>query len=163
MIHYQLSCGSDHAFDGWFRDSAGFEAQAKAGLVTCPHCGAADVRRALMAPALGRKGNKAKAAAAVPAPVAPAAVPAPRPGGEAARAAAGLPDQLRAALARMRSEIEKNCDYVGPTFAQEARRIHNGEVEARGIYGETTPDEADALREDGIEVASIPWVERADS
>ena len=151
MIHYQLACAADHAFDGWFRDSAGFEAQARAGLVACPQCGTADVRRALMAPALGKS---------TPAPAAPAqATPAPTP----VKAAAQLPDQVRAVLARMRAEVEKNCDYVGPSFAAEARRIHNGETEARGIYGKSTPDEAAALKEDGIEVASIPWVDRADS
>ncbi len=65
-------------------------------------------------------------------------------------------------LQRMRAEVEKRCDYVGPGFAEEARRIHNGESEARGIYGEATPEEAERLADDGIEVASIPWVPRAD-
>ena len=150
MIHYQLACAADHGFDGWFRDSAGFEKQAKAGLVACPRCGSTEVRRALMAPALGRN------AAAPPEPP-------PGPPKQPAKAAAALPDQVRAVLARMRAEIEKNCDYVGPGFAAEARRIHNGEAEARGIYGESTPEEAAALKEDGVEVASIPWVDRAES
>ena len=148
MIHYQLACAADHGFDGWFRDSAGFEKQAKAGLVACPQCGNTEVRRALMAPAVGRRAES------------PSPPPAQAP---MAKAAAVLPDQVRAVLARMRSEIEKNCDYVGPGFAAEARRIHNGEAEARGIYGETTPEEAVALKEDGVEVASIPWVDRAES
>ncbi len=62
----------------------------------------------------------------------------------------------------MRAEVEKRCDYVGDTFATEARRIHNGESDARGIYGEATPEEAERLADDGIEVARIPWVPRAD-
>ena len=73
-----------------------------------------------------------------------------------------MPDHLRAMLQRVRAEIERTCDYVGAEFAEEARRIHNGASERRGIYGETTPDQAEALAEDGIEVARIPWVPRAD-
>jgi hypothetical protein len=73
-----------------------------------------------------------------------------------------MPAQLIAMLQRMRAEVEKNCDYVGPAFAEEARRIHRGESDKRGIYGETTGDEAEALASEGIEVSSIPWVPRAD-
>lgn len=73
-----------------------------------------------------------------------------------------MPDHIRAQLQRMRAEVEKQCDYVGAEFAAEARRIHTGESAARGIYGETTAEEAEALAEDGIEVARIPWVPRAD-
>ena len=73
-----------------------------------------------------------------------------------------MPDELRAKLQRLRSEIERNCDDVGADFADEARRIHSGDAKARGIYGETKPAEAQALAEDGIEVARIPWVPRSD-
>jgi hypothetical protein len=76
---------------------------------------------------------------------------------------AGMPDRLRAMLQRLRSEIEKNCDYVGTGFADEARRIHHGESEARGIYGETTPAEAEALADEGIEFGVVPWLPRSDS
>lgn len=86
------------------------------------------------------------------------AVPAKR----AASKTALMPDELRAKLQRLRSEIEQNCDDVGAGFADEARRIHSGDAKARGIYGETTPAEAEALAEDGIEVARIPWVPRSD-
>jgi hypothetical protein len=80
-----------------------------------------------------------------------------------ARAAAGpLPAQVLALLQRMRAEIERSCDYVGADFAEEARRIHYGEAEARGIYGEASEEEAEALREEGIEVARLPWVPRSD-
>lgn len=153
MIHYQLRCAAEHGFDGWFADSAGFESQARRGLLQCPICGDSKVDRALMAPAVPRKG-RAPAAKSKPVPR-----PAPPPvavGGER------LPDQLRSMLQKMRGEIEKNCDYVGPDFAAEARRIHNGESARRGIYGEASPDEAEALADDGIEVSNIPWVPRAD-
>jgi hypothetical protein len=71
-----------------------------------------------------------------------------------------MPAQLVALLQRLRAEVERNCDHVGPRFAEEARRIHYGEAEARGIYGEATDAEAEELREEGIEVARLPWVPR---
>ena len=92
--------------------------------------------------------------------VAPVAGPGPEVGGE--RAGALMPDQVRAMLQRLRSEVEKNCEHVGARFAEEARSIHRGETPARGIYGESTPEQAEALAEEGIEVARIPWVPRAD-
>jgi hypothetical protein len=91
---------------------------------------------------------------------APAAAPAPMP--EAAVAGPKIPAEMLAKLQRMRAEIEARCEYVGKEFATEARRIHAGESERTGIYGEATREEAEALREDGINVASIPWVPRAD-
>lgn len=153
MIHYQLRCAAEHSFDGWFRDSAAFDAQAKAGLLTCPACGGSDVKRALMAPALGTKRAEPKQVEQVPAK--PDTAAAPIAGG-------ALPDALRAMLQKMRAEVEKRCDYVGGNFADEARKIHNGESTARGIYGEATPEEAESLADDGIEVARIPWLPRAD-
>lgn len=74
----------------------------------------------------------------------------------------GMPDQMRAFLQRMRSEVERTCDYVGPAFADEARRIHRGESKRRGIYGEATPEQAETLSDEGISVARIPWVDRAE-
>lgn len=158
MIHYQLRCGQDHEFDGWFKDSSGFEKQARRGLVECPECGDTTVQRALMAPALPKKGNRSTPAVPVPAPGPPAgSLPAPP------KATAGpMPAQVFAMLQRMRSEVEKNCDYVGGQFADEARKIHRGESDKRGIYGEATAEQAEALAEDGIEVSQIPWVPRAD-
>jgi hypothetical protein len=73
-----------------------------------------------------------------------------------------MPAHVRAMLQRMRAEVEKHCDYVGPQFADEARKIHRGESDKRGIYGETTPEQVEALAEEGIEVSRIPWVPRAD-
>ena len=158
MIHYQLRCEAGHAFDGWFRDSAGFEKLAASGLVECPHCASTKVTRALMAPAIPRKGKPAD-----PPPAPPAAEPA-EPAAAPARAVAGpMPAELRAVLRRLRAEVEKNCDYVGPRFAEEARRIHEGEAEARGIYGEATEEETRTLRDEGIEFGRIPWVPPTDS
>ncbi len=147
MIHYQLRCAGEHEFDGWFKDSAAFERQAARGLVGCPVCADTKVSRALMAP-----GIRAKVAQ-------------PEPKRVAVRPKAGgvMPDNVRAALTQLRVEVEKNCDYVGPDFAAEARRIHYGEADPRGIYGESSKAEAEALADEGIEIAQIPWLPRADS
>ena len=160
MIHYQLRCSQDHEFDGWFKDSAGFERQAKRGLVECPVCSDTKVERALMTPAVSKREKKVareEAPAPVPAPSAP-----PQPPAEPMLAGGKVPAEVVALLQRVRAEVEKSCDYVGPQFADEARKMHRGESDKRGIYGETTPDEAEALADEGIEVNSIPWVPRAD-
>lgn len=159
MIHYQVRCDAGHEFDGWFKDSAAFDKLVTLGLVECPECGNKSVTRALMAPAVV---TTKRATVQLPAPPSPApapAAPAPAP----PQAVAGpMPDQVRAMLQKLRAEVEKNCDYVGEGFADEARRIHRGESDKRGIYGETSPTEAEALADEGINVSRIPWVPRAD-
>ena len=152
MIHYQLRCACNHEFDGWFNDSAGFEEQSARGLIACPACGGVQVGRALMAPNLPARTNRP----AMAAPPANAEPKLPVAGGP-------LPATVRAALHKLRAEVEQHCDYVGPDFATEARRIHNGETAPRGIYGESTQAQAEALAEDGIDIARIPWLPRADS
>ncbi len=155
MIHYQLQCGRGHGFDGWFPGSDAFDRQAARGLVECPVCADTAVQRALMAPALARHGaGRASGPHAEAAP--------PQAASDMAVSGERLPDHVRAALQRIRAEVERHCDYVGPDFAEEARRIHRGETPHRAIYGETTSDQAEQLAEDGIEVARIPWVPRAD-
>lgn len=157
MIHYELRCASGHGFDGWFPGSAAFDRQAGLGLLSCPVCASSEVRRAIMAPrvASGRaavgpteSAPALQATADAESPVTP-----PKP----------MPDQLRATLQRLRVAVEQSCDYVGAGFADAARAMHEGASERRAIYGETTPAEAEALAEDGIEVSRIPWIPRADS
>nr|WP_294545696.1 DUF1178 family protein [uncultured Rhodopila sp.] len=165
MIHYQLRCSQDHGFDGWFKDSTTFEQQAKLGLIECPECGGIEVERALMAPAVARR---VSLPVPVEAPQPPAAAPsatADAPAGvpaEVKLAGGRMPAQVVAVLQRIRAEVEKTCDYVGPDFADEARKIHHGESEPRSIYGEATPEEAESLADEGIDVGRIPWVPRAD-
>ncbi len=155
MIRFALRCDNAHEFESWFKDGAAYDRMAAAGLVECPVCGDTRVAKALMAPAIakapGVKGRSDPAPA--PAPAAKAAAPV---------ASGPIPAQLLALLQRMRAEVEKNCDYVGKDFAEEARRIAKGESEERGIYGEASEAEAEALRDEGIEVARLPWVPRSD-
>lgn len=154
MIHYQLRCGQGHEFDGWYKDSAAFETLARARLLECPHCGDQGVVRALMAPAVATD-RRPEPPAPAPAPVASPPQPPGAVGGK-------MPDQVRAMLQRLRSEVERNCDYVGPRFAEEALRIHRGEADARGIYGETSPEQAEELAEEGVKFSRVPWVGPAD-
>ena len=138
MIRYQLRCAEDHQFEAWFRDSATYDQQEAEGAIACPLCGDDQVSKAIMAPAIGR-------------------------GREAAETAMKAKQDALRQLAELRRKVEENCDYVGPQFAEEARKIHYGEVETRAIYGETTPGEAEELTDEGIGFATIPWLPRSDS
>ncbi|MBO0661965.1 DUF1178 family protein [Jiella sp. MQZ9-1] len=160
MIHFDLRCRScGHGFDGWFRSSEDFDRQISARLVACPLCQAEDVEKALMRPAIakggaahrdapreaadGPAGAPAGAAGSAGAPVAPttlANVPAPHP--EIAKAFAVLQEISR--------KVRAEADYVGGKFADEARRIHYGESDARQIYGEASHKEVESLAEEGI-------------
>ncbi len=143
MILYQLCCDNGHGFEGWFRDSAAFDDQAARGLLSCALCGSAKVEKAIMAPRLGK--GKPEAEVIPPAK------------------AVAHQAELLARLRALRAEIEANCEHVGDRFADEARKIHYGESDPRGIYGEASAQEAEALREEGIGIARIPWVPRADT
>ncbi len=140
MIVFNLKCRRDHIFEAWFRDNVTFDDQVAAGVVDCPVCGSKKIEKALMAPHVA-KGGRAEAAAQETAKVA----------------------QAKKALTELRRQVEKNCDYVGPTFAEEARKIHYGESDERNIYGETSNEEAKALDEEGVKVQRIPWLPRENS
>ncbi len=165
MIRYALRCENRHEYEAWFRDSAAYDQQAARGILECPVCGSAKIAKAPMAPAIAKGGSRAMAELAPPPaePAPAAAVAAQEPAPDPAMTI--LPPQaaaMRSMLMALRAQVEANCDYVGKDFAEEARRIHYGEADARGIYGESTPDEAEALADEGIEIAAIPWI-RADS
>jgi hypothetical protein len=157
MILYELNCDRQHSFEAWFKDGATADRQLKRNTVECPSCGSVKVAKALMAPRVGKKGNSREIA-----PISPPALPS-APAAPPAGKAAMVPAELRQALIEVRKQIEANCDYVGDKFAEEARKIHEGESEVRGIYGEATEAEHEELLEDGIEVARVPWVPRGDA
>ena len=138
MIHYDLICDKGHAFDGWFRNSAAYDEQAGRGLVTCTHCGSAKVEKQLMAPGIPFKSNRRSEQKMVAAPADPRLA------------------ELVTMMREVRRHVEENAEYVGDRFAEEARKIHYEETDARGIYGQTTPDEAKALIEEGIAVHPLP-------
>ncbi len=154
MICYRLRCASDHSFDGWFRSGTEFDRQASGGLIDCPTCGSASVERALMAPAVVGSSKHPGRPVAETEILPPSGQPAP---------AGGMPAVMRALLTRMREEVERTCVHVGAEFADQAVRMHRGEAEKRAIYGETTALEREMLADEGVEVAAIPWIKRADS
>ncbi|MDB5314376.1 MAG: hypothetical protein JWO26_1672 [Rhodospirillales bacterium] len=163
MIHYTLRCSAPvhganpHEFEGWFKDGAAFEKLLAAKLVECPACGDTGAGRALMAPAIPKKNRRGRAAPEM------APAPAPEPAAPPAATAGPMPDQVRALLQKIRAEVEASCDYVGDGFAEEARKMARGETQTRGIYGETSDSAAESLRDEGIDVARIPWVPRSDA
>ena len=140
MIVYELKCSGGHVFEGWFRDAATFDRQAAAGKVPCAVCGDSQVAKAPMAPRLAK-----------------------RRGADDAGSKPGLPAEVMKTLTELRQKIESECDYVGERFVEEARRIHYGEVEKRGIYGEASDDQAKELVDEGIDVKKIPWPPRRDA
>ena len=142
MIKYALVCDQAHAFEGWFARSADYDEQQGKGLVDCPVCGSRAVTKQIMAPNVA--GTKKRGGSALPAPT----------GG--APAEAGRRAMMMEAMAKVRAHVEESFDYVGDTFAREARAIHEGKSEERGIYGEATPAEVKGLVEDGVPVAPLP-------
>ena len=158
MILYRLRCRKGHEFESWFKDSKAYERQEKRSLIGCPACGDSKIERAIMAPRIGKGDGTAEAPAEAPAVPAPAA-PAPQQQ-QMAALARHVPKELREALLKVRAEVEKNCEHVGDKFAEEARKIHYGESDKRGIYGETSDKEAEALAEEGIEFGRLPWLPR---
>ena len=150
MIRYRLRCSNGHDFDAWFRSSDDCAAQIGAGLVACSSCGDHGVEKALMTPGVRTGRQKDAAREVAEAPPAPKAAPVP--------VAAMPPEatQAIAALRELRKAVLEKADYVGPKFAEEARRIHYGEAEERGIYGEATPDDVRDLTEDGIDIMPLP-------
>jgi hypothetical protein len=133
MIRYALVCDREHEFEGWFGASADFDDQQARGLVECPVCASKAVRKQIMAPAV--KGTRRSLKDAPP-----------------AQAQA----MMMEAMGRLRRHVEENFDDVGEAFATEARAIHEGRAEDRGIYGQATATEVRELVEDGVPVAPLP-------
>ncbi|MEX1250546.1 MAG: DUF1178 family protein [Hyphomonas sp.] len=131
MIRYALAChGCDHGFEAWFASSDAYDRQAKRRQVACPQCGGRDVAKQIMAPAV--KTTKGKAAAPDP-------------------------EKLMAEFAaKARDHVAENFDYVGGDFADEARAMYYGETDDRPIWGETTPEERAALKEEGVPALPLP-------
>ena len=135
MIRYARACEHEHPFEAWFGASTDFDDQAARGLVECPYCASREVRKQIMAPAVA--GTRRRGGADLPVPAQAQAM-------------------MMEAMGRVRKHVQDNFDYVGDRFAREARDIHEGKSEERGIFGEATPTEVRALKEDGVPVAPLP-------
>ncbi len=141
MIRYTLRCSKDHEFEAWFRSMDDYERAVAAGEAACPLCGDTTVEKALMTPAVS--GTKKSPGSDKDEKV-KLAVPDPRR------------QAMRETIKALRKQVTEHADYVGDRFAEEARKIHYEEVEARGIYGEATGEEAQALAEEGIDFLPLP-------
>lgn len=133
MIQYALTCEANHRFDAWFRNAEAYDDQAARGILTCPVCNSHRIEKALMAPALAKREEKVTFSA-------------------------GHPEHAKviAAMRRLREKLTSEADYVGDKFAEEARKIHYEEADARGIYGEATRDEVAGLIDEGIDFMPLP-------
>jgi hypothetical protein len=146
MIVFDLKCGNAHVFEAWFASSDDFDRQAERGLIACPICADTTVAKAVMAPAIPAKGNRGAET--------------PMASGDAAAMKAML-----AKLAELQKSMTDSSEYVGRRFAEEARAMHHGETDTRGIYGETSAAEAAALRDEGIPALPLlfPVAKRSDA
>ena len=138
MIKYNLTCECGNAFESWFANSSEYDSLIKKKLVKCIYCDSSSVKKTVMAPRLTRKSNQISKKTK-------------------------LQRRIKKQLVDFKKYIEKNCEDVGERFPQEARSIHYDKKTSRGIYGKATPEETSDLIDEGIEVATIPWVDNSEN
>ena len=138
MIKYNLTCKCGKTFESWFSSSAEYEVLKKKKLVNCIYCDSTLVKKSIMSPNLPSKSNKNFKRNK-------------------------LKKDIKRQLVEFRRYIEKNCRNVGDNFPQEARNIHYDKKTSKGIYGKATPKETAELLDGGIDVASIPWVNKSEN
>ena len=138
MIKYNLICKCKKTFESWFSSSSEFDSLCKKKLLKCIYCESSSVKKTVMAPNLSSKSNKIFKKNK-------------------------LEKSIKKRLVDFRKYIEKNCKNVGENFTREARNIHYDKKTSRGIYGKATPEETSELLEEGIDVATIPWVDKSEN
>ena len=138
MIKYNLICKCGNTFESWFSSSSEFDLLCKKKLMKCIYCESSTVKKTVMAPNLSSKSNKVFKKTK-------------------------LEKKIKKQLLDFRKYIEKNCKNVGQNFTKEARSIHYDKKTSQGIYGKATPEETFELLEEGIEVATIPWVDKSEN
>ena len=175
MIKYQLICDLAHEFEGWFQTGAAFDVQNEAGLITCPVCDSAKVRRALMTPNLAspkrrrddvrrfpmaETGHKGHHQAGT---IAPSSQAASKPDPSKPALAQDAPSQaaLGEAIAQLRQlqrKVKSECRDVGTDFATEVRKMHYGDSEPENVYGQSSAEERELLADEGIDIVTLPWL-----
>tara|TARA_Y100000590_G_scaffold403575_1_gene490379 strand:- start:1193 stop:1609 length:417 start_codon:yes stop_codon:yes gene_type:complete len=138
MIKYNLTCKCGGSFESWFLNSSKFDYLSKKKLIKCIYCGSLSVRKSVMAPNLSSRSKKIFKRTK-------------------------LERNIKKQLLDVRKYIEKNCKNVGENFTREARSIHYDKKTSQGIYGKATPEETSELLEEGIEVATIPWIDESEN
>ena len=138
MIKYNLKCKCGATFESWFLSSYEFDSLSKKKLIKCIYCESSTIKKSVMAPNLSSKSNKVFKKTK-------------------------LEKNIKKQLLNFRKYIEKNCKNVGEDFTREARNIHYDKKSSKGIYGKATPEETSELLEEGIEVTTIPWVDKSEN
>ena len=138
MIKYNLTCECGKIFESWFSSSAEYDVLKKRKLINCIYCDSTLVKKSIMSPNLSSKSNKISKKTK-------------------------LKKNIKKQLVEFRKYIEENCRNVGDNFPQEARNIHYDKKTSKGIYGKATPKETTELLDEGIDVATIPWVNKSEN
>ena len=138
MIKYNLACECGKDFESWFSSSTEYDVLKKRKLVNCIYCNSTSVKKSIMSPNLPVKSQKKSKKIE-------------------------LEKNIKKQLLNFRRYIEKNCKNVGDNFPQEARNIHYDNKTSKGIYGKATQEEANELLEEGIEVGTVPWINKYDN
>ncbi len=166
MIVFDLRCEENHVFEAWFKNSEAYELQTLEGLVECPFCGSTDVVKSLMSPNIPLKSNsnskqitdlvsadhRVAASANVPDTMETSSEDVKR-----------ALEHMHNTMKKYRNHVKKECEYVGENFAKEARAIHEGDAELRGIYGEATLEETEELLNEGVDILPVPGLGKLDS
>ena len=143
MIQYNLKCECGKIFDNWFSSSSEFDLLSKKNLLKCIYCNSSAISKSVMAPNLTNKSNNNKS--------------------NKVSKKTKLEKDITTQLMHIRKYIEKNCENVGKNFSREARNIHYDKKSSKGIYGKATPEETSELIEEGIDVATIPWMDKLEN
>ena len=140
MIKYNLTCKNKHEFESWFSDSKEFEKLRSKNMIECSFCKTKSVKKSIMSPRIASKEQKEK-------------------NNQSLKEI----KKICKDLLKMREFVEKNFEYVGDHFPREVRNIYYDKRKNKNIYGTTTPEEAEELSEEGIELTTIPWIEKKDN
>jgi len=174
MIVFDLRCDENHVFEAWFQNSDAYEIQAEKSQVECPFCGSNIVTKSLMSPNIAAKSNmKGNISATETTDISHI----DHREDHMVAASANVPESMEASaddvkralehmhntMAKYRNHVKKECEYVGENFAKEARAIHDGDAEIRGIYGEATLQETEELLNDGVDILPVPGLGKLDS
>ncbi len=168
MILFDIKCSDGHVFEAWFQNNEAYEKQADNELIECPLCGCTKISKSLMAPNINAHNNSDNFSDPSPTEdqpdhrvmVSAHSKPTNEVSSEDVKRAI---EHMHNTMSKFRQQVEKSCEYVGTNFAEEARKIHYGEGEKRGIYGETTVRETEELIEEGIEILPVPGSDKLDS
>ena len=140
MIKYNLKCKNKHEFESWFLDSKEFEKLKSKKMIECTFCGTKVIEKSIMSPNVlnnEEKENRIKSSKNL--------------------------KKIKEDLLKMRSFVEKNFEYVGQDFPREVRNIYYDKRKNKNIYGKATEEETEELKEEGIELTTIPWIDKRDN